>query len=133
MRASYDQVLVDLPSNFSEPTLAAIDAADRACIVVPPSVPGLRASLHCMEVLQQISFPLEKIAVILNRARPGGLAFEQVSQFLGHDPDAVVMYSEAFEDCAALGVPVVTGQPNGVVATEIRGLADFVAGTRVPA
>ncbi|HEY8643830.1 MAG TPA: response regulator [Candidatus Dormibacteraeota bacterium] len=133
MRASYDQVLVDLPSNFSEPTLAAIDAADRACIVVPPSLPGLRASRHCLEVLQQISFPLEKIAVILNRARPGGLAFEQVSQFLNHAPDAVVVYSETLEDCAAHGVPVVTGQPNSVVAHEIRALADFLAGTRVPA
>jgi len=133
MRASYDQVLVDLPSNFSEPTLAAIGAADRACIVVPPSLPGLRASRHCLEVLEQISFPLEKIAIILNRARPGGLAFEEVSQFLNHPPDVVVVYSETLEDCAAHGVPVVTGQPNSVVAHEIRALADFLAGTPVPA
>src|SRR2546423_346970 len=33
MRASYDQVLVDLPTSFSDPALAAIDAPDRACIV----------------------------------------------------------------------------------------------------
>ena len=133
MRASHDQVLVDLPSGFSEPTLAAIDAADRACIVVPPSLPGLRASRHCLEVLQQIGFPSEKIAVILNRARPGGLGRNQVSRFLNHEPEAVVVYSETLEDCAAVGMPVVTGQPNSVVAHEIRALADFLSGARVPA
>ena len=133
LRASYDQVLIDLPANFTEPTLAAIDGADRACLVVPPTVAGLRASLHCIEVLDQINYPSAKVALVLNRARPGGLGLDQVSQFLRHDPEAVVMYSESLEECAALGVPIVQAQPHGAATHEIRAVADFLAAVKVPA
>jgi pilus assembly protein CpaE len=130
MRASYDQVLVDLPNNFSEPTLAAIDAADRAWIVVPTTGPGLRASAHCLAVLEQIHFPPEKIALILNRARPGGLGLDQVRSFLHRDPDVVLAYSETIEECGLHGVPVVTAEPNSAVAHELQALANLVS--RVP-
>lgn len=133
LRASYDQVLIDLPANFTEPTLAAIDGADRACLVVPPTVAGLRASLHCIEVLEKINYPSAKVALVLNRARPGGLGLDQVSQFLRHGPEAVVMYSEPLEECAALGVPIVQAQPHSAATQEIRALADFLAAVKVPA
>ena len=133
MRATFDQILVDLPANFSEQTLAAIDASDRACLVVAPTIPGLRASLHCLEVLEQINYPARKTAVILNRARPGGLGMDQVSQFLSRDPEVAVMYSESLEECATLGVPVVQAQPAGAAAREIRALADYLSGARVAA
>jgi pilus assembly protein CpaE len=133
MRAGFDQVLVDLPANFTEQTLAAIDAADRACLVTAPTIPGLRATAHCLEVLEQIRYPASKVALVLNRARPGGLGLDQVSPFLRRAPEIVVMYSEALEDCAARGVPVIQAQPAGAAAGEVRALADFVAGAKVAA
>ena len=133
MRANFDHVLVDLAANFSEQTLAAIDAADRACLVTPPTIPGLRATAHCLEVLEQIKYPASKIALVLNRARPGGLGLDQVSQFLRRDPDIAVMYSDALEDCAALGVPVAQVQPMGAAARELQAMAEFLAGARVAA
>jgi len=70
---------------------------------------------------------------VLNRARPGGLGLDQVSQFLRRDPDIAVMYSDALEDCAALGVPVVQVQPAGAAARELQAMAEFLAGARVAA
>lgn len=132
MRSWYDHVVVDLPANFSEPTLAAIDAADLACVVVPAGLPGLRGSLNCLEVLSTLGYPTSKAALVLNRVRPGGLGFDQVARFLGRAPDVVLSYSEILEECATLGVPVLAAQPNGAAAREIQALAEFVAGVPVP-
>jgi pilus assembly protein CpaE len=131
MRGWYDHVVVDLPANFSETTLAAIDAADRACVVVPAGLPGLRGSLNCLDVLTNLGYPAAKIAVVLNRVRPAGLGFDQVAKFLGRVPDVVLTYSEILEECATLGVPVLSAQPDGAAAREIQVLAEFVAGVPV--
>jgi pilus assembly protein CpaE len=133
MRGWYDHVIVDMPANFSEPTLAAIDASDLACLVVPAGLPGLRGSLNCLELLTNLGYPAAKTALILNRVRPGGLGFDQVAKFLGRVPEVVLTYSEILEECATLGVPVLTAQPNGATAREIQALAEFVAGVPVRA
>ncbi len=100
-------------------------------MVVPAGLRGLRGSLSCLEVLTNLGYPAAKTAVILNRVRPGGLGLGQVAKFLGRAPELVVTYSEMLEECATLGVPVLSAQPDGATAREIQALAEFVAGVPV--
>lgn len=123
LRRTSDLVVVDCPANFSERTLTALDASSAVCLVSDATVPSLKATLDCVEVLDKLRYPAGRRLLVLNRRAPLGMAQEQVNSFFGRPPDLVVNYSELFDRAANSGRPVLAADPQGSAAAELRALA----------
>jgi pilus assembly protein CpaE len=126
LRKKNDYVVVDLPANFSEQTLAAIDIAGLLCIVTTNHLPSMKGARDCLSVLAKINFPMEKIRVVLNHTTPDGLPSDQVNAFFRRAPDAVIGYSDLFGPAADSGHPVITSQPASPAAADIKKLAAMI-------
>lgn len=104
-------------------TLTALDSASAVCLVTDASLPGLKATLDCMEVLDKLRHPVERRVLVLNRRAPLGMAMEQVTHFFGRPPDLQINYSDLFDRAANSGRPVLLADPEGPASVELRALA----------
>src|ERR671910_1125444 len=71
-RSSYDAIVVDTSPFFHGPMLATLDQTDALlliCTVDVPTVKNVRLSLQTLDLL---SFPAERISVVLNHSSPHG-------------------------------------------------------------
>ncbi|MCP4004477.1 MAG: AAA family ATPase [bacterium] len=90
LRREYDWVVLDIPQEWSDVSLKALDLADMILLVTSLEVPALTHARERLKLLQRLGADEEQIRVIVNRgdnARLGGAEFAKV---LGRKPDANV-------------------------------------------
>lgn len=122
-----DYVLVDAPASFSQQVLAAMDVADAAVIVTAAHLPALKATKQALEVLDKLSYPVERTVLVVNRTSAGGVEMDHVSRFFNRKPDIVVPYTEACDDAADRGRPLTLLHPDSAASKAIRDLAARIA------
>jgi pilus assembly protein CpaE len=67
-RLAYDVIVVDTWPSFHGPTLSALDQADSVLLISNPELPTLKDVRVGIETLKRLSFPTERLRVVLNRA-----------------------------------------------------------------
>ncbi len=67
----YDVVVVDTSPSFHGPMLSALDRTDVLLLVCTPEVPTLKNVRLGIETLRRLSFPEERMKLVLNRADAG--------------------------------------------------------------
>jgi pilus assembly protein CpaE len=123
LRRGSDYVMVDTPASFTPQILAAIDTADGVCVVSEPHVASMKASHDCLAVLDKLSFPKERILLVVNRTTPTGLDADEVARFFNRRPDIVVPYTPVFDDAADRGRPIIVLHPDNASSKQLRELA----------
>ena len=123
LRRGSDYLMVDTPPSFTQQTLAALDTADGACVVAEPHVASMKAGRDCLEVLDKLSFPRERVLFVVNRTTQTGLETDEVSRFFNRRPDVVVPFTPAFDDAADRGRPMIVLHPDNVASKQLRDLA----------
>jgi pilus assembly protein CpaE len=121
--ASYDAVVVDTSPYFHGPMLSALDYTDTLLLLSGPDMPTLKNLRLVRETLDQLSFPRDRIRVVLNRAgeREGIGAAElaaadlPASFQLPHDP--------AVSAGVNRGVPAVIGAEKSPFAVAVTAMA----------
>jgi pilus assembly protein CpaE len=111
----YDAVVVDTSPSFHGPMLSALDHSDVVLFVCTPEVPTLKNVRLGIETLRLLSFPEERMKLVLNRSDAGaGLRKADVE--------------------AALGMPVWCELPTApdVPAAVNRGIPTTVAAVGAP-
>jgi pilus assembly protein CpaE len=129
LRAQSDYVVVDAPASFSQQVLAALDIADAVVIVTAAHLPSLKGTKQTLEVLEKLSFPRERTVLVVNRTSASGVEMDHIARFFNRKPDIVVPYTEASNDAADRGRPLVALQPDSAAAKVIRDLAARIAVT----
>ena len=127
LRASSDYVLVDTPTSFTQQMLAAIDTAEGVCVIAEPHLASLKATKDCLDVLEKLSYPKERVLLVLNRTTQSGLETDEVSRFFNRRPDIVVPYTPLFDESADHGRPLVVLHPENAAAKVMRDLAAQIA------
>jgi len=122
-----DYVVIDAPASFSQQVLAALDVADAAVIVTSAHLPSLRATKQALDVLQKLSYPLERTVLVVNRTSAAGVEMDHVARFFNRKPDIVVPYTEACDDAADRGRPLTLLHPDSAASKVIRDLAARIA------
>ena len=122
-----DYVVVDAPASFSQQVLAALDVADAAVIVTAAHLPALKASKQALEVLGKLSYPVERMVLVVNRTSAAGVEMDHVARFFNRKPDIVVPYTEACDDAADRGRPLTVLHPDAAASKVIRDLAARIA------
>jgi pilus assembly protein CpaE len=67
----YDVIIVDTSPSFHGPMLSALDRTDVLMLVCTPEVPTLKNVRLGLETLRRLSFPEERMKLVLNRADAG--------------------------------------------------------------
>ena len=129
LRGENDYVIVDLPANFSEHSLAVLDRTRLVCLVTTPRLAAMKATRDCLEVLNKISYPPEQVRLVLNHTSPSGLTVDTVTAFFKRNPIAVVRYDDLFDAANDAGKPLVTSFPGGSAAVDIHALAQRIEDT----
>lgn len=127
LRVATDYVVLDTPATFSQQVLAAIDASDAIVVVAEPHITSLKSAKDWFDVLGKLSYPKERVILVVNRTTQGGLENDQAMRMLGRRPDLVVPFTAVFDDAADRGRPLVVISPENAAAKVMRDLAAQVA------
>jgi pilus assembly protein CpaE len=122
-----DYVVIDAPASFSQQVLAGLDVADAAVIVTSAHLPSLKATKQALEVLEKLSYPVERTVLVVNRTSAAGVEMDHVARFFNRKPDIVVPYTEACDDAADRGRPLTVLHPDSAASKVIRDLAARIA------
>ena len=68
----YDYVIVDVGQSFSDTMLTVLDHSNIILLVATPDVLAVYQLRWCLELLQDMHFPLKMIKLILNRSESRG-------------------------------------------------------------
>ena len=80
-----------------------------------------------LEVLEKLSFPRERIIVVVNRSSESGVEMDQISRFFNRKADIVIPYTPACDDAADRGRPLAVLHPDSAASKVIRDLAAHIA------
>ena len=124
LRRSFDHVVVDTPSQFSEHVLAAMDASQHLVLMTTPDVPALKNLRVTLDMLELLSYPREIRSVVLNRSDSKvGLTQEDVDRVVRSPIAARVPSSRDVPISINRGVPITIATPNHPVSVAISRFA----------
>ena len=125
----YDVVVVDTPSAFTDPVLAALDVSDLLFLVTTPDVAAAKNHKLVEQTLDALDLPGNRRRLLLNRAdSEGGLDADDLQAVLGRRPALSVPVSRAVPAAANRGVPISAFAPRDPAVRALRTVADAASG-----
>jgi pilus assembly protein CpaE len=129
LKSQYDYIIADLPHDFSEVALAALDAADLILMVGTPDMASIRATAAALDSYTKLGYSKEKIRPLLNATFPrSSLSKEKIEAAMGmefvasvpHVPDLVV-------EAINFGRPLVHDKPQEPISALLEDFAFFLS------
>jgi pilus assembly protein CpaE len=125
LRQEFDYVVVDTPPAFDEQVLEALDQSDLIALIATLDIPALKNLKLTLETLDEINFPREKWAVVLNRSDSKvGLALNEVEKTLRVPISIQIPSSRDVPAAINRGVPIIHDNPKHPVSVAIRQFAE---------
>jgi len=124
MRPFFDCIVIDLPSNFEEHTLTAIENSDVVLVVLQPDIASVKAAHTAMTILNSLRMG-EKAKFVFNKnAKNSFLGVKDVKKALGKEPDFVLPFDGPTADkCQCIGRPVVAEASRTPLARALMDMA----------
>ena len=121
----YEYVVADLPHDFSEPAIQALDAANLILVLASPDMASIRAVTAAMDTYMKLGYPKEKIKLVLNAIFPcSALAKEKIEAALGLNAFANLPFvQDVFVDAINLGQPILFAKPDLPISGLLEDLA----------
>lgn len=129
LKEQYQYIVADLPHDFSEAALSALDLADVILLVSAPDVASVRATAAALDTYNKLGYPTERIKPLLNGIFPrSSLAKEKIEAAMGmefvatipHVPDTVL-------EAINLGRPLVLDKPKEPISALLEDFAFFLS------
>jgi pilus assembly protein CpaE len=123
-RESYDCIVVDTSPFFHGPMLATLDRTDELLLLSSLDVPTLKNLRLALQTLELLSFPKQRIRIVLNRSNSKvGMKQNEVESALGMKVRYEVPSDRAVPLAVNRGKPVVLDEEGADVSRAIRGMA----------
>jgi pilus assembly protein CpaE len=118
LRERYHYVVLDLPHDFSETTLAGLDSSREILITLAPELASIRSSACALDVFNGLQYSREQIRLVLNWTfERRGLARKDIETALKQPIELVIPFSpDTFVSAINFGVPPVIGAPERPIA-----------------
>lgn len=128
-KTHYGYVVADLPHDFSEPALAALDAADLILLTASPDMASLRAAAVALETYQKLNYPPEKIRLVLNATFPKhGLSKDKIEAALSVPVAVTIPYiQDVFVEAINYGRPLLSSRPDEPIAGLLEDMAFMIS------
>ncbi len=128
-RQAYDLVVVDTAPFFYGPMLATLDHTDQLLVLCNPDVPTLKNVRLALKTLDLLSFPEDKLRIVLNRASSSmGLERGDVEAALERKVDFVLPLDPGVPLAVNQAVPAVLGKSATAFGPAMLDLARSAAG-----
>lgn len=129
LQSTYDYVVVDMPSRYSEVVKPAISHADKLFLLVLPELSSIRSVKSSLVDLGEMNYPKSKIHLVLNkksrtddiRARDVEKTLEQSISFVVDADHKKVPYS------LNQGIPYVQRYGRSAIS---KGMKKFITGLK---
>jgi pilus assembly protein CpaE len=129
LREIFGHVIVDMPPDYSDACLAALESSDLICLITQLDVVGVKHLAKAFETLSSIGVPHEKFRIVLNRADSKvGIEASDVEKVLKIKVDALVPSSRLVPTSLNYGRPVLLAEPKSDVSRSIWSFADQLFG-----
>ncbi|MDI6769903.1 MAG: response regulator [Anaerolineales bacterium] len=125
LRQHYDYIVADLPHDFSDSVIYALDSADVILMLASPDMASIRAVVAALDTYTKLGYPSEKIKLVLNATFPRlGLPKDKIESALGVQTTVVIPYSpDVFVEAINRGQPLVKQKPAEPVSALLEDLA----------
>jgi pilus assembly protein CpaE len=123
-RESYDAIVVDTSPFFHGPMLATLDRTDELLLLSSLDVPTLKNLRLALQTLDLLSFPKQRIKIVLNRSNSKvGMKQNEVEGALGMKVRFEIPSDRAVPLAVNRGRPVVLDEEGADVSKAIRQMA----------
>jgi pilus assembly protein CpaE len=125
LKERFEYVILDLPHDFSDTTLAGLDAAHQVVAPLAPEMASVRAMACALETFEHLDYPRESVSLVLNNIfERGGLSRKDIEAALKH-PIALALpfAAEALLSAINRGVPPVVELPNKPIGAALEDCA----------
>lgn len=128
LRRFFTHIVIDLPHNFSEVALTALELADRVMVVGTPELATLRDLVEVRRVLTELlGLPESKFRYWMNQSKPyGGVPVADFAAATGVDWNEVQFGGDQPSQAALRGEPLVTTRRNNPVSRSAFTMAEAV-------
>ena len=118
IKTQYEYVVADLPHDFSEVSIQALDAADLILMVASPEMASIRAVIAALDTYDKLGYPKEKIKLVLSATFPhSSLTKDKIEAAFRMPAIATIPYVQnLFVDAINLGQPPVLEKPQEAVS-----------------
>lgn len=128
-RGYYDFVLVDVSRTLDSNTIRALDHADDIYLVLQMTLPFLRDAARLLRLFRSLSYPKERMHVLVNRFEKGGdISLKELEDSLGVGVSRIVPNSfGAVAISINQGQPIIEMAPQDPVSRALREMARELA------
>jgi pilus assembly protein CpaE len=129
IKKHHEYVIADLPHDFSDIAIQALDTADAILLLTSPDMASIRAVAAALDTYQKLGYPKEKIKPVLNSVFPrSSLSKEKIEAALGVAPAVSIPYvQDLFVDAINLGRPPIQHKPNENVSALLEDFSFFMS------
>lgn len=129
IRPEYDYIIADVPHDFSEISLQALDASDLILLIMAPELSSVRATAAALDTYTKLGYPPEKIKLVLNYTFPRfGLPRERIEAALNKPVTIALPYCpDVIIPSINLGKPIVQNQVEEQIAILIEDFAFYLS------
>ncbi len=128
-KEQFPYVILDLPHDFRETTLAGLDNADQIVVALAPEMASLHATASALDVFETLQYPQQSLRLALNWVfERRGLPRKDIEDALQHPIDVVIPFaSEMFVPAINRGVPTVLEAPTSPVGALLEDFAYYLS------
>jgi pilus assembly protein CpaE len=125
MKSHFEYIVADLPHDFSESALQALDVADVILMVATPDMSSIRAVAAAIDTYEKLGYKKEKIKLVLNAIFPrSNLSKEKIESAAGVSTIVTIPYvQDVFVDAINLGQPPIYHRPHEHVSALLEDFA----------
>jgi pilus assembly protein CpaE len=109
----YNYVVLDLPHDFQDTTIAGLDLSEEVLLVLSPDLASVRSTVCALNVFNTLNYPPSKIRLVLNWVfQRHGLPRKDIEAAIKHPIDFIIPFApEPFVTAINLGKPTVLSDP----------------------
>lgn len=121
----YQYLVLDLPHDFHDITLACLDAAQEILVLMAPELGSLLSMAAALEAFQAMDYPPAKIRVVLNRIfEQRSMVAENIEKALKRSVDLEIPFTpNTFIPAIGKGIPPILSSPNAYIGTLLEDYA----------
>jgi pilus assembly protein CpaE len=126
LKRQFEIVVVDTWTSLHDTVLTVLDMADLIVLVTTPDIPSLRNARLFFEVTEQLEYPPEKIALVLNKLdqRRSRIRASDVEESLKHPVMMEVPLDDAIPMSVNQGVPFLISDNSRAGSQAVTRLAE---------
>jgi pilus assembly protein CpaE len=129
LKMNNNYLVADLPHDFHDISLQALDMSDLILMVASPDMASIRASAAAFDTYKKLGYPAERIKLVLNATFPRlGLPRDKIEAALGIPVSIVIPYNpDIFVEAINLGQPFINNKPKEPISELLEDFAFHIS------